>query len=616
MGVNAVLFVIIVFTCLLLSHIFKRRKFYYLPDSSAALVVGFAVGLGLLAVGSEAFFSAAFFRQELFYYVLLPPIVLDAGLGLEKGRFFSNVASILLFAVLGTLVSTIVVGYGLYALACVGVLGLETASPLEALMFGALISAVDPVATLAILANKHVNADKLLLSLVFGESVLNDAVSIVLFNTLREFYTSTDASIGDMTLRDVIVRFLVIALGSVGVGIVTALSCSLLLRRTAHLPETHEFAVLFLFSYGSYAAAEVAGLSGVMSLFFCGMAMSHYAWYNMSRNSRVATVSAFKAFALVSETFLFAYLGMAAVVSVHPTFHLHWSLAMIVCTMLLCLLSRALNIFPLAALANLGRRRPIPVKMQLVMWFAGLRGAIAFALAMGTPTENSSTIVTTTMVIVIATSLVCGGLTEPLLSRLGLKQPAPEGGGVGAAGAADGDSSDGNEADGWRDSAASLAYTLVSASAHRVLPERYWNTVDDGIGSVWRRMDREFLQPLFGGAVVAAREREAREQARRAAGSAEPSPLHVAMVRLPTSSASSAAASPAGGAGASPTEAASAGGVHKSSSRNRFRAVPEEGAASDGDVEAALSPPHGSSLTYGGSAPCSPRPARSTRQEG
>jgi sodium/hydrogen exchanger 8 len=64
-----------------------------------------------------------------------------------------------------------------------GWIEIDTSSPLEALLFGALISAVDPVATLSILGNPELNLDPLLYSLVFGESVLNDAVAIVLFNT-------------------------------------------------------------------------------------------------------------------------------------------------------------------------------------------------------------------------------------------------------------------------------------------------------------------------------------------------------------------------------------------------------------------------------------------------
>jgi sodium/hydrogen exchanger 8 len=91
----------------------------------------------------------------------------------------------MLLAVLGTLVSTFVIGYLTYLLGLTGIVTIDTSSPMEALCFGALISAVDPVATLSIMGNPELNCDPLLYSLVFGESVLNDAVAIVLFHTFQ-----------------------------------------------------------------------------------------------------------------------------------------------------------------------------------------------------------------------------------------------------------------------------------------------------------------------------------------------------------------------------------------------------------------------------------------------
>lgn len=61
--------------------------------------------------------------------------------------------------------------------------------------------------------------------------------------------------------------------------------------------------------------------------------------------------------------------------------------------------------------------------MQVVMWFAGLRGAIAFALALIFPIAHRPVVVTTTLAVVLVTTFVCGGLTEPLVSYLGMKNP-------------------------------------------------------------------------------------------------------------------------------------------------------------------------------------------------
>jgi sodium/hydrogen exchanger 8 len=94
--------------------------------------------------------------------------------------------------VFGTVVSAFVIGYLTYAAGLVGAVTIDTSSPMQALVFGSLLSAVDPVATLSILGNPELNCDPLLYSLVFGESVLNDAVAITLFNTFRDVRTVVD----------------------------------------------------------------------------------------------------------------------------------------------------------------------------------------------------------------------------------------------------------------------------------------------------------------------------------------------------------------------------------------------------------------------------------------
>ena len=99
-----------------------------------------------------------------------------------------------MFAVVGTLISTFVIALFMWALAAGKVVPLEDHTPIEALLFGALISAVDPVATLAIMGAEEIGCNPLLYSLVFGESVLNDAVAIVLFRTIKEFLPSAPGS--------------------------------------------------------------------------------------------------------------------------------------------------------------------------------------------------------------------------------------------------------------------------------------------------------------------------------------------------------------------------------------------------------------------------------------
>jgi len=150
-------------------------------------------------------------------------------------------------------------------------------SLLDAFSFATLIANVDPVATLSILG--AIDADKMLYSIVFGESMLNDAVSVVLYHTLSNMAANPEDLL-QLTARSVfsmVGMFLLSAVGSIAMGIAIGLLASFLfrhLRLDKHPPI--EGIMVFLVSYVSYAVPEVLNLSGIMSLFFCGIMLAHY----------------------------------------------------------------------------------------------------------------------------------------------------------------------------------------------------------------------------------------------------------------------------------------------------------------------------------------------------
>ncbi len=123
-----------------------------------------------------------------------------------------------MYAVCGTIISTFMIGYMVYFLGLIGFVHIDTTSPMEALLFGALISSVDPVATLSIMGNPELNCDPLLYSLVFGESVLNDAVAIVLFKTFAAYYDKNEKFTAKSILP-VLLSFLLVSLGSLICGV-------------------------------------------------------------------------------------------------------------------------------------------------------------------------------------------------------------------------------------------------------------------------------------------------------------------------------------------------------------------------------------------------------------
>ncbi|KAJ8614118.1 hypothetical protein CTAYLR_004650 [Chrysophaeum taylorii] len=366
------------------------------------------------------------------------------------------------------------------------VIDVDGNNPMEALLFGSLISAVDPVATLSIMGSPELNCDPLLYSLVFGESVLNDAVAIVLFRTFQKYYDER-AELDEAKVGQATIAFVGVSTGSVFIGVLTGLVCSYIFRHTRirDYPK-YEVSLLFLFAYGAYAIAESIELSGIMSLFFCGIILAHYNSYNLSKTSQTTAEEIFASLACVAESFVFMYMGMGVFTGRFKS----WDPAFVVLAILFCLVGRALNTFPLSAVSNLVfRRHKIPLRMQFVIWFAGLRGAIAFALSQNMPGRHKDAYETTTLSIVVFTTVVCGGLTEPMLRYAGMKR-SPD-----------------HEDDADAAQPLNPQYELASigdseektqrAQTHRVRIAGYYL----GFHAKWRDLDDRYLKPLFGGQV-------------------------------------------------------------------------------------------------------------------
>jgi len=299
-------------------------------------------------------------------------------------------------------------------------------------MYGTLISATDPVATLSVFAD--VRAPPLLYNLVFGESVLNDAVAVVLFRTLEKFY-SVDFTV--KTFFTVIIQFVGLCVGSMSIGILCALACAFLTKRLGlndpgvHVAASYNgtaytFALLLLDGYFSYVIAENVGCSGIMSIFFTGIGNAHYSYHNVGSEAKVAVFKSFEALAFLSETFVFAYLGLQVATAPHV-----FDVGMILFGIPLALASRFANVFPLSKLANELRSEKIPDNVQKMHAACGLRGAVAYALALAMPSTNPSAnirgspaIETATLVICVVSTLGLGGACLPLMQHLRLHDPS------------------------------------------------------------------------------------------------------------------------------------------------------------------------------------------------
>jgi solute carrier family 9 (sodium/hydrogen exchanger), member 8 len=290
--------------CLLLAYVVKRFRIYSLPESAGALLVGVLIGgMARLTTDRLELFE---FSPEVFFFFLLPPIIFEAGYSLDRKGFFENIGAITLYAMFGTIISTFAVGLICFYAAKIGLVSnIDSENPMEALLFGSLISAVDPVATLSIMGNEELHVDPLLYSLVFGESVLNDAIAICLFKTFFQYY-NPEAPSSDVSIVTIILNFVLVSGLSILVGVGLGMAASYLYRHTElkRYPNL-ETSLLLCFCYLCYATAETVQLSGIMALFFQGLVLSHYNAYNLSPRAHVASEQIFSTFATVSVETIF-----------------------------------------------------------------------------------------------------------------------------------------------------------------------------------------------------------------------------------------------------------------------------------------------------------------------
>uniref|UniRef100_A0A7N6AWQ4 Sodium/hydrogen exchanger n=1 Tax=Anabas testudineus TaxID=64144 RepID=A0A7N6AWQ4_ANATE len=352
------------------------------------------------------------FDPEVFFNILLPPIIFHAGYSLKRRHFFRNMGSILAYAFLGTVISCFIIGLLMYGCVMlmkrVGQLGGDFFFT-DCLFFGAIVSATDPVTVLAIFNELQVDVD--LYALLFGESVLNDAVAVVLSSSIVAYQPQGDNShtFEVMALLKSFGIFLGVFSGSFALGVATGVVTFTKLRDFQLL----ETALFFLMSWSTFLLAEACGFTGVVAVLFCGITQAHYTYNNLSSESQDRTKQLFELLNFLAENFIFSYMGLTLF-----TFQNHvFNPMFIVGAFLAVFLGRAANIYPLSFLLNLGRRNKIRSNFQHMMMFAGLRGAMTFALSIrDTATYARRMMFSTTLLVVFFTVWICGGGTTQMLS--------------------------------------------------------------------------------------------------------------------------------------------------------------------------------------------------------
>ena len=361
-----------------------------LPYIVGLLVAGFLVAL--LPNSPDLPLS-----RELIFNILLPPLVFEAAMQLDWRHFRDELPLTLILAFAGVAIAAAVVAGGMH-----GIVGW---SWIGASLFGVLIAATDPVSVIA--SFREMGCQPRVSTVVESESLLNDGVAAVGFAVI-----SAVAAGASPTAASVIPSFLWTLGGGVAIGVGVSTAILFIVGRTND--PLVEITLTTIIAYGSFLLAEQFHASGVISALAAGLMVGSFGWNRfVSDEGRERLRGAWEYFAFLANSFVFILIGMN--VANQPLRDLGSVAA--VAAVLLVLAGRALSIYPLSLLFGRSRWR-LPAAYQHTLFWGGLRGALALALALAVPpsvAERGQIIVSA--FVVVAFSILIQGLTMPWLIR-------------------------------------------------------------------------------------------------------------------------------------------------------------------------------------------------------
>lgn len=418
---------VIIICCIKVLYTYAECFSKVIPESNMLLLCGIAVGFGFnwyykkMNESSEG--NMFYITTDKFFNLLLPPIILEASFSMYHRTFASNIVGVLVFAVIATLLNFFFIGLGLtFVNRFDGIqFTTQTVNVSTFWVFSSLIVAVDPVAVLAIFQEIHV--DNNLYYLVFGESLLNDGVSVVLYEVmivLSQFETITATNIWRATLS-----FILVAIGGSLIGCCISVLTCLLTKFTFKTPLTEPLLVIF-FGYMAYLVAGLVKWSGIISMITYGVFQATYGFQNITQKSLILIKRLSKILSNISEAIIFISLGVSATTSqidLMSSFTC-WSL-------FLCLYGRFVFTLFLSAIINYFEFniRKIAWNEQFIIAYGGLRGAIAYCLSFLIDKNipiNTDDIQQTTIVIILFTIFFMGLTMKPLVKMLNIEIAKPD----------------------------------------------------------------------------------------------------------------------------------------------------------------------------------------------
>jgi CPA1 family monovalent cation:H+ antiporter len=381
------------------------KRITHLPYTIALTLVGLVIAM--LPFGLDV--RETGLSRDLIFFVMLPPLLFQGALHIELNRLLQHLWPILVFAIIGVLISMFIIGGAYYWLGGVSV-------GLVALLFGALISPTDPVSVLALFKEAKVPLD--LRHIVEGESLFNDGIGVVIFSILLEMIIQSTGFHAGHALFE----FVKVVAGGLVLGTVIGLAA---FRLLGHL-EDHllENAICLVAAYGSFWLGEVLHVSGVIATVLTGLMIGNFGRrLSMSKRTTETIETFFESVDFLVNSLLFILIGLE--LQEVTGAEVRANLRPIGAALLAFLVARAVAVYPLYWLLNRwGLQRP-PCWAHVLFW-GGLRGSIPIALLLGLSDaaltidgHNYRPVLLVSGFAVVVFSLVGQGLTmKPLLKVL------------------------------------------------------------------------------------------------------------------------------------------------------------------------------------------------------
>lgn len=366
----------------------------------------YTVGLVATGIASAPFTSklGLTLSHDLIYLVILPPLLFEAAIAIHWHELRRDLVPVLVLSTVGVVISAVVVAAGM-----AGLLGWPLSA---ALLFGVLIAATDPVAVIALF--KDLKVEGRLRLLVESESLFNDGVAAVLFVLVLAWAQMPASPPG---ILEVAIKLAAISGGGIAVGLLVGALVLLLAGRT--LDHLVSAALTTVAAYGAFVAAEYFHFSGVLATVAAGLLIGNVAVLGQASRNPFSTqerefVQGFWEFAaFIANSLIFLLIGVT--VAQVPLLGLGWK--SLVVGIGFVLLGRLLTVYPLCLLFARSRWA-IAMHDQHVLWWGGLRGALALALALSLPASLPFAYeIRIAAFAVVIFSVLFQGLTMPLLLR-------------------------------------------------------------------------------------------------------------------------------------------------------------------------------------------------------